>query len=150
MMDWAKIIAAFLVSSFILLVLVFLVPLVLFSILDSHSEKPLAFDPNVWKSDTYAAICDVNSLDFDIWSATRDLMVNDLVKKHKLVGMHRKEIIDLLGEPDFSPTGLFPGWDLIYWLGPDYRGTFGGLDWSYLIIKLDPNGVVTAHERTVD
>jgi len=122
--------------------------LLLIRFLNTAPEKTVPFDPNLWKRDTEAAFFDANHI--DIFSATRDLMVDDLLKQHRIVGMHREDIIALLGQPDISRSLPSPERDLIYWLGPDSRGPFGGLDSLWLVVKCDPNGVVTACQKMCD
>lgn len=68
-------------------------------------------------------------------------MVNDLMSKHRLVGMPKEKIEVLLGVP--PKTSYFKDYDYVYWLGPE-RSAFG-IDSEWLGIEFD-NGVVTKAE----
>jgi hypothetical protein len=67
---------------------------------------------------------------------TRQKMMYDLLYKHKLFGLSRDEINELLGKSD--STNAFPDWDLKYNLGP-VPGTTSP---EWLVIKFDENNVV--------
>lgn len=67
------------------------------------------------------------------WSLRWDMM-NDLRTKHKLVGMTKKEIIDLLGDPEVTASNEFS-----YYLG--YTKT--GINTGTLIIIFNENKIVT-------
>ncbi|HEX8235329.1 MAG TPA: hypothetical protein VF600_05190 [Abditibacteriaceae bacterium] len=64
--------------------------------------------------------------------AIRIRMVDDLFDRHKLVGMTRNEVIQLLGPSD---DGDRQGQELMYALGPE-RG-FISMDWESLSIEFD-------------
>jgi hypothetical protein len=66
-------------------------------------------------------------------------MVDDLLKKHSLVGMTKENLIVLLGAP--PKTGYFSNYDFVYWLGLG-RG-FGSLD-EWLVIKFRNDKVIEA------
>lgn len=78
----------------------------------------------------------------------RRKIVNDLLKKHEIVGMTEKEIIFLLGEEEayantktsFKMSRIYfePKTTLVYYLGVDY------MDDMWLIISLD-NGIVSSY-----
>jgi hypothetical protein len=152
MTEQAKVTTILLIVAFVCVFAVFVVrgcdPLLLLGLGGRTPEESVAFDPNLWKRDTQAAFADANY--DEIYSATRDLMVDDLLERHKLVGMRSEEVIALLGKPDFSRSLPFPEWDLIYWLGPDHRSWVGHLDSLWLVMKCDPNGVVLACQKTYD
>ena len=86
------------------------------------------FDAGAWR-DTLQAYSEL---------APRGCMVDDLLRRTKLVGMHRDEVVRLLGEP--ARTGYFDRGDLVYWLGPE-RGLFS-IDSEWLVMKLDRAGLV--------
>jgi hypothetical protein len=109
----------------------------------SKTER-LSFDSAVWKRDSFQA------LRFDRDSATRDRMVDDLLRRYRLTGMQKPEVTTLLGDPDFTNSAPFKDWDMIYWLGPDARGGFGGLDFMWLVLKLDSTGRVTDFKVACD
>ncbi len=67
-------------------------------------------------------------------------MIDDLLKKHELIGMSMKEIEDLLGRP--PQTGYFKEYDFVYWLGPE-RGVFS-IDSEWLGIKFHEGKVIKA------
>lgn len=68
-------------------------------------------------------------------------MVNDLLSKHRLVGLSKKQIEELLGIP--PKTSYFKDYDFVYWLGPE-RSAFG-IDSEWLGIEFE-NGIVTKAE----
>jgi hypothetical protein len=66
------------------------------------------------------------SFDSELWQkcapgerSVRVSMVDDLVAKYKLVGMTRKQIYDLLGEPEGGPDGDNATWDMGVTVGHD-------------------------------
>jgi hypothetical protein len=67
-------------------------------------------------------------------------MVDDLLARHKLVGMTRTEIDAMLGTP--PKTSNFRNYDYVYWLGPE-RG-FMSIDSEWLCIAFDEDIVVNA------
>jgi outer membrane protein assembly factor BamE (lipoprotein component of BamABCDE complex) len=73
-------------------------------------------------------------------------MVDDFLAKHKLRGMTKQEIVELLGEPD--DTDYFSNWDMVYWLGPE-RG-FMQLDSEWLVIDLDDLQRVSEYRLVTD
>jgi hypothetical protein len=89
----------------------------------------LPFDSLVWKE----------SLTKESTESVRLRMINDLLRKHVLLGMHRSEVISLLGMP--PSTEYFRDYDLVYWLGPE-RGFFG-IDSEWLAVKFDGEDRVT-------
>jgi hypothetical protein len=83
----------------------------------------LQFDSLVWKE----------SLTKESVEPVRLRMIDDLLRKHALVGMRRSEVISLLGTP--PSTGYFSEYDFVYWLGPE-RGLFG-IDSEWLAVKFN-------------
>jgi outer membrane protein assembly factor BamE (lipoprotein component of BamABCDE complex) len=67
-------------------------------------------------------------------------MVDDLLRRYKLVGMSRTELETLLGKP--PPTAYFNNYDYVYWLGPE-RG-FISIDSEWLCVKFKGDTVVEA------
>lgn len=67
-------------------------------------------------------------------------MVDDLLRRYKLVGMSRMELEKLLGKP--PPTKYFHNYDYVYWLGPE-RG-FISIDSEWLCVKFKGDTVVEA------
>ena len=57
---------------------------------------PWAFDSESWKKSPNARLA----------------MMGDLKRKHKLIGMHRKDLVDLLGKPDGVSFQLLTIWDV--------------------------------------
>src|SRR5207249_4324268 len=86
----------------------------------------LPFDDAAWRRDNATAFRQATY--HEIYNATRDRMVNDLLRRYRLVGMTKHEVTALLGEPDYAYPELFPTWEMVYWLGPDHRGAMGHLD----------------------
>jgi hypothetical protein len=94
----------------------------------------VSFDQAVWKAEnTHAA------------KGMRIHMVDDLLRKHPLVGMSKAQVDDLLGVP--PPTDYFRDYDYVYWLGPE-RGAFS-IDSEWLVLKL-ANGSVVRAELVTD
>ena len=113
-----------------------------------RADHGLFFDPAVWKRDNAAAF---RHASYDqIYNATRDRMVDDLLRRHRIAGMARSEVTALLGEPDYSRTRPFPECDMIYWLGPDHRGSWGHLDSLWLAMQCDTNGTVLQCAKRYD
>ncbi len=73
-------------------------------------------------------------------------MVDDLLNGHKLVGMDRASVVELLGEPTL--TSYFHEYDLVYWLGPE-RGLWS-IDSEWLVMKLDANRRVSEAKLVTD
>ena len=67
----------------------------------------------------------------------RTVIVNNLLSKHKLIGMSEKEIINLLGDPTYSENDI-----LYYDLGPER--SFIQMDHEFLHIKISEDAVVSA------
>ena len=65
-------------------------------------------------------------------------MVDDLLKKHELIGMSKNQINELLGIPE--PTGYFSDFDYVYWLGSE-RGLIP-MDSEWLGVKFKNDIVI--------
>lgn len=92
----------------------------------------MPFDAQLWKA--------VEPFDKN---TARMRMENDLLRKHRLIGMTRHDVIVLLGPPypDYAPEGT-----IVYWLGPG-RGPFGfGIDSTFLQVQLKADKVVDVRE----
>lgn len=98
---------------------------------DYWSRVP--FDAAAWKS--------LNRRDAE---GLRAHMVDDLLRRHTLVGMTRAQVDELLGVP--PPTDYFREYDYVYWLGPE-RGPFG-IDSEWLVLKYNGDLVVGARVVT--
>ncbi|MDX2208859.1 MAG: hypothetical protein SFV20_00715 [Sphingopyxis sp.] len=91
------------------------------------------------------------TFDSDRWKnadlSTRDRvgMVDTLLAQHSLKGMHRAQVIELLGEP--TPTDKWDDWDMIYVLGPT---EYMPIDHEWLVIDLDEAGRVSDYDVTAD
>ena len=94
-----------------------------------------AFDSQVWKE----------SLRGDDYKEVRLRMVDDLLKKHNLIGMSKEEIDKLLGVP--PKTSYFKKYDYVYRLGQE-RDLIP-IDSEWLVIKFE-NGKVAAACLTRD
>jgi hypothetical protein len=89
----------------------------------------VSFTQAAWKAEnTHAA------------TGIRVRMVDDLLRRHRLVGMSKAQVDDLLGVP--PQTEYFREYDYVYWLGPE-RGAFS-IDSEWLVLKLDNGSVVQA------
>ena len=73
-------------------------------------------------------------------------MIDDLLNTHPLKGLHRDDVVRLLGEPD--KTDKFSTWDMVYVLGPG--GGYYSMDYEWLLIRLGPDGRVKKHRVTSD
>jgi len=97
-------------------------------IVDDYSHRRV-FDSELWKA----------SLAEESQDPIKLQMVDDLLRKHPLVGLSRSQVLDLLGEP--LRTDKFSDWDLVYWLGPE-RALFS-IDSEWLVIRFDSSQKVT-------
>jgi len=89
----------------------------------------VAFDSAAWKAENG-----------DAAQGIQIRMVDDLLARHKLVGMSRAQVEELLGVPPDTPS--FREYDYVYWLGPE-RG-FISIDSEWLVVKINDGIVVTA------
>lgn len=83
------------------------------------------FNSDVWKT--------ANLNLEENWSLRWDMM-NDLRRRHKLVGMSKREIIDLLGKPETATNSEF-----IYYLGLSKTG----INTGSLTITFNDSDIVT-------
>jgi hypothetical protein len=98
-------------------------------------EGDLSFDSTIWKrgfTDKFGIIYSLDTI--------RLRMVDDLLRRHRLRGMTREEVVSLLGTP--PETNYFPEYDLVYSLGTDgdYRSIQSG---CWLAIKFGADGRVS-------
>ena len=103
-------------------------------IIDDYSHRR-AFDSEIWEK----------SLSGDYSNEVRLWMINDLLRKHNLIGMFKSDIDELLGVPPKTP--YFEKYDYVYRLGNE-RG-FISVDSEWLVIKFE-NDRVTAAQLTRD
>ena len=73
-------------------------------------------------------------------------MLPNLLERHPLKGMSRRDVVTLLGEP--TPTDKWDGAHMIYVLGND--GSYTPIDNEWLLIDLDPEQRVTSFRTVVD
>jgi hypothetical protein len=111
--------------------------LIAFPMIDDYAHR-IPFDSTMWKDSTRVFVGSE-------WPP-RLCMVDDLLARHRLVGMRRPEIVSLLG--DSPPKRYFRNHSLVYWLGPE-RG-FIRMDSEWLAIDIDDQGVVTSAELVRD
>jgi hypothetical protein len=121
----AQVVAFFLL--FLWIALIFTVPIV-----EDYASR-VSFDEVLWKADNTEAP-----------RGRRIHMVDDLLRRHRLVGMSQAQVEDLLGAP--PPTEYFREYDYVYWLGPE-RGAFS-IDSEWLVLKLDKGRVIHAEVVT--
>jgi hypothetical protein len=88
------------------------------------------FEPVAWQRNLDA---------LSMWPA-RLTMVDDLLASHRLQGLHREEVVRLLGPPETGETS--PNGHMVYLLGPE-RGLIR-IDSESLVIRLDEAGRVVA------
>ena len=91
-----------------------------------------SFDSKKWKS--------VSDVDLEK-SHLRLSMVDDLVSSRKLIGLNRDEVIAILGAP--QANHLFENIELVYLVGADRHF---GIDFEWLVIETNENGIVVATE----
>jgi hypothetical protein len=92
-----------------------------------------SFDSGEWKAENRRGA-----------DGIRVQMVDDLLRRHDLVGMRRAQLEELLGVP--PPTDYFSEYDYVYWLGPE-RGAFS-IDSEWLVVKCRQDLVVSAEVVT--
>ncbi len=92
-----------------------------------------AFDSTSWKAENRRGA-----------DGVRVRMVDDLLRTHKLVGMSRDQLEELLGVPPASE--YFREYDYVYWLGPE-RGLFS-IDSEWLVVRCGQGVVVSAQVVT--
>ena len=99
----------------------------------------LLFGPSI---KSYVQRTSFNSIEWkdhlDDGSSIKIKMVDDLLKKHQLIGMNKNDLEDLLGKP--PKTDYFKDYEYVYWLGPE-RGLFG-IDSEWLAIKFKDGNVI--------
>jgi hypothetical protein len=93
----------------------------------------VAFDSTAWKAENRGGA-----------EGVRVHMVDDLLRIHRLVGLSRVQLEELLGRP--PATEYFPEYDYVYWLGPE-RGPFS-IDSEWLVIKFREDRVASARVVT--
>ena len=76
----------------------------------------------------------------------RQRMVDDLLRRHRLVGMTRERVVELLGESD--TTDYFRDWDLVYWLGMER--SWISIDSEWLVLRLNAQSAVTEARLVTD
>jgi hypothetical protein len=69
-------------------------------------------------------------------------MVHDLRNTHRLVGMSRTQLLELLG----PPSEEWPNGEYLYWLGPQRK--LGGVDDDWLVIKFAQDIIIEVAEQT--
>ncbi len=99
-------------------------------IIDDYTHR-IPFDPVSWKDESLIGLDD---------SSVRPIrvrMVDDLLRRYSLLGTERKQIDELLGEPEQSSSSD----RYIYWLGPERRGIIRidslllEIDFSYDVVS---------------
>ncbi len=96
------------------------------------------FDAELWRNHENVA--------HDIMWPPRLRMVDNLMSSGRLNNRTRAEVVRMLGEP--TEEIYFPGWDMVYWLGPE-RG-FMGIDYEWLVLRLRDNGSVAEYQIVTD
>lgn len=100
------------------------------------SDAPLPFSAGWWRAGE------------GNWSDPlhrRHRIADWLVLSHRLVGLHRNDVVALLGEP--PPTEYFKEWDMVYLLGAE-RG-FISIDSEWLVLRLDAAGYPAGTDPSV-
>lgn len=91
-----------------------------------------------------------STFDASRWQKQHDVrvyMVDDLLEHHQLQGMSRKEVLQLLGQPE--DTAYFKQQNnIVYWLGPE-RGLVR-IDSEWLVIWFNRDDHVTSVKVTRD
>jgi len=91
-----------------------------------HHFSSIPFDSESWKRAE------------DSHDPVRQLMVDDLLAEHELLGRSRAEIDGLLGTPPKTP--FFSNYQYVYWLGPER--SFIPIDSEWLCIRFENDRVV--------
>ena len=94
-------------------------------------KNRLSFDADAWKS-SLSVSSDTDPI--------RLRMVDDLLRRHNLVGMTHDELIALIGTP--PKCGYFRDYQFVYWLGPE-RG-YMSIDSEWLAVRFGPDDRVSA------
>ena len=114
------------------------------AVLAVFSARPLrrALSPGVHDK------CVTRTFDARAWSSSpedrspatpRLCMVDDLLRRHALVGWTRAQVVALLGRP--TETTYFRDYALVYYLGPE--GGLAGVDSKWLLVQVDSSGQVS-------
>ena len=90
----------------------------------------LSFDAAAWKA-SLSAPTETEPI--------RLRMVDDLLHRHKLVGMTHDELTALIGTP--PKTDYFRDYQFVYWLGPE-RG-YMSIDSEWLAVRFGPDDRVS-------
>jgi hypothetical protein len=106
-----------------LLAWMFLTPVV------SDYASRIPFDATTWRSENTEQP-----------RGLRVRMVDDLLRRHPLLGMRRADVDALLGVP--PKTSYFADYEYVYWLGPE-RG-FMSIDSEWLALRFRDDRVVEA------
>lgn len=93
----------------------------------SMAAQEVPFDRVAWKNNADPGR-DVPTI--------RQRMLKDLQGRHLFIGLHRRELSDLLGNSAAGSASGFPQWDVIYILGPERGGSYS-LDDEALGFKFD-------------
>jgi hypothetical protein len=130
--NWVKIVAiAIVVTGVVYVGAIFTVDFVLARVLPQgpYAERtPTAFSREVW----LASGADRGG--------ARYLMLDDLLRRHPLVGLGRAEVAELLGPPSATPAGFGTS----YYLGPINHPFREGKSW--LVLSFDAAERVTSLE----
>jgi hypothetical protein len=110
------------ITGGIIMFLIFFFYAPLFFMLFDNPFNNKRFDTAVW----------IHSHDNNDEDNLRGEMYKDLVKNHLSKGMSKKDVIELLGDPDYEAEGYV----LNYYLG--FLGF--GIDPSFLRLEFDKNG----------
>ena len=79
-------------------------------------------------------------------STDRSAMVDDLLRRYRLIGRTQQQVIELLGPP--TRTARWEGWELVYRLGPG-AGWSAGIGDEWLLFDVVGERVV-AHRVVPD
>lgn len=108
----------------------------IFIVLPMWNERPLRFEPGLWKS----------APRLDSPESVRLRMVDSLLSSSLLSGRTRSEVESLIGPPD--TTTYFREFDMVYQLGPER--SFFSIDSEWLVIRLDASGRVSTAQLVTD
>lgn len=117
-----------LIISYVVLILC-----LLFGPIVADYAQRQSFQPMLWKT----------AIQTDTDNPIKIRMVDDLLRRFKLIGMTQKQIDELLGKPPH--TEYFSEYDYVYWLGPE-RSLFS-IDSEWLCLKFKNGVVVQADMR---
>jgi hypothetical protein len=126
-------------ATLLILMSPYIVPAIVTAVKDRW--KRISFDSSTWKK----SLIRDRGRGYLRNHPVRQLMVDDLLRRHELVGMPLSEVVSLLGKP----TTRYSRYDLAYILGNE-RGGWFAIDSEWLVIRFGPDQRVQEARLAVD